>query len=710
MLPQPQILFSGETGHRFSVMRLAAFHHSNKIASCSFDGTVRIWDDKKQQKVLFFLTEAIESLEITPDDTKIIVVLSDSSRAFLYDIIQDKTQEIGQGKVFRNIFRTNPSSLKTAFVTFDDEIYFYNHKNQTLSSRTVVENVSGDSLVWLDNEQVCIPKRNGSVAIIDSNTRSITREQALHDGLITSIARDEEDIVTVSEDGTGKVHDLNFEPKFGFKLTFTPQNVSYRSKDRLIIVSGDRNLLFVDTTTGQLTVTDQELSGCNPIITYNSEIYRGSGGKDITQYSNTGEIIGKMSGRSKTAESIAFLDKNSIIYGSGDSHVYLLDYKGNMEKQLASHSETVSSVISVPRINSIIAGSFDDSISIWNLNQQEEVKRIPNVPLVTSLALSPSNTLFAAGCSGDNSIHVFTVEGEKNTSWKAHDDYISVISFLNDEVIVSGSDDETIRFWNPTGKLISTLKVPTPVKSICTTAEFEYNIVGLENGELLLFEKITNKKIASHMSSSSIQCIRIVNSSLLYFAAKNILYQMKLDGPNIINVSEVCRHSEPIRGLFWIPSEEKILSIDHSIEIIETRFTDEVKTTVAVEVEETSSSTVVFAPGEPPMGESDESTEKSLIEDAKQPAKIDHEALSSILEYLNTVSNQLNDLVKPKLQEMGIDVKPTLKSMQELEHTVESKLDQTETKTLKEPIEKEDNLSSTKKSEWKEFDWGTKKH
>lgn len=710
MLPQPQILFSGETGHRFSVMRLAAFHHSNKIASCSFDGTVRIWDDKKQQKVLFFLTEAIESLEITPDDTKIIVVLSDSSRAFLYDIIQDKTQEIGQGKVFRNIFRTNPSSLKTAFVTFDDEIYFYNHKNQTLSSRTVVENVSGDSLVWLDNERVCIPKRNGSVAIIDSNTRSITREQALHDGLITSIARDEEDIVTVSEDGTGKVHDLNFEPKFGFKLTFTPQNVSYRSKDRLIIVSGDRNLLFVDTTTGQLTVTDQELSGCNPIITYNSEIYRGSGEKDITQYSNTGEIIGKMSGRSKTAESIAFLDKNSIIYGSGDSHVYLLDYKGNMEKQLASHSETVSSVISVPRINSIIAGSFDDSISIWNLNQQEEVKRIPNVPLVTSLALSPSNTLFAAGCSGDNSIHVFTVEGEKTTSWEAHDDYISVISFLNDEVIVSGSDDETIRFWNPTGKLISTLKVPTPVKSICTTAEFEYNIVGLENGELLLFEKITNKKIASHMSSSSIQCIRIVNSSLLYFAAKNILYQMKLDGPNIINVSEVCRHSEPIRGLSWIPSEEKILSIDHSIEIIETRFTDEVKTTVAVEVEETSSSTVVFAPGEPLMGESDKSTEKSLTEDAKQPAKIDREALSSILEYLNTVSNQLNDLVKPKLQEMGIDVKPTLKSMQELEHTVESKLDQTETKTLKEPIEKEDNLSSTKKSEWKEFDWGTKKH
>jgi WD40 repeat protein len=699
MIPKSQILFPGQSGHRFSVMRLAAFHHSNKIASCSFDGTVRIWEDKKQQKTLFFFTEAIESLEITPNDAKIIVVLSDSSKAFIHDIIKEETQEIGQGKLFRNIFGTNPSSTKTAFVTFDDEVFIYNHVNNSLSSHTNVENISGDSLAWLDDDLFCIPKRNGCVAIIDSNTRGIKGEPSLHDGLITSIVKNGEEIITVSEDGTGKVHDLTFEPKFGFKIPFTPQSVCYSLKDRLVVVSGDRNLLFVDTTNGQLTNTDQELSGCNPIITNNSEIYRGSGENDISQFSNTGEIIAKMSGRSKTAESIVFLNKKSIVYGSGDGNVYLLNYFDNEEKQLTNHSESVSSIIHLRGSNRIIAGSFDDSISIWDLNQQTEIKRIPNVPLVTTLALSPSNALFVAGCSGDNSIHVFKADGEKITSWEAHDDFISVVSFLNDEVIVSGSDDKTIRFWNTSGKLISTLNVSASVKSIYTASESEFIVVGLENGELLLYEKLSNRKIISHKSSSSIQCIRMVNSSLIYFAAKNILYQMRLDGPNIIDITDVCQHEEPVRGIKWIPNEELIISFDHSIQIMETRFTYEERTTELIEDEEDSPTTVVFVPEDP-------STEEAY----QHAVESDHESLTSILEYLNTVSTQVTTLVLPRLLEMGINAEQLVDSLQELENKISEKLNQTESRNNVEVEDQEEEMSPDKESEWKEFDWGTKRH
>ncbi|MHA2341638.1 MAG: hypothetical protein ACXADW_07165, partial [Candidatus Hodarchaeales archaeon] len=64
MLPQSTTVFSGVSGHRFSVMRLSPFHHSARFASCSFDGTVRIWEKEKQHKVLFFFPEAIEGLEV----------------------------------------------------------------------------------------------------------------------------------------------------------------------------------------------------------------------------------------------------------------------------------------------------------------------------------------------------------------------------------------------------------------------------------------------------------------------------------------------------------------------------------------------------------------------------------------------------------------------------------------------------------------------
>jgi WD40 repeat protein len=702
MQPKPQVIFSGETGHRFSVMNLAAFHHSNRIASCSFDGTVRIWDDKKQQKVLFFFTEAIERIEITSDDSKIIVVLSDSSKAYIHNLNRNKTHEIGEGKLFRNIFGTNANCSITAFVTFDDEVFFYYHDSNTMSSPVPMDDVSGDSLVWLDNDHVCIPKRNGTIAIIDNNSKTITREVPLHDGLITSITRDGDDIISVSEDGTGKVYDLNFNPKFGFKLTFTPQNVCYSTKDQLIVVSGDRNLLFVDTNTGQLTLTDQDLSGCNPIITNNSEIYRGSGENSISQYSNIGEIVDKIDGRKKSTESITFLDNKKLVYGSGDGKVYLLDYRENFEQNLALHSETVSSVIFIPNTNTIVAGSFDDSISIWDLSQQIEIKRIPDIPLVTTLAKSPSNTFFAAGCSGDNTIHVFTIDGERKTSWDAHDDYIGALSFLNDEVIVSGSDDNTVRFWNPSGKLISTLHVSAPIKSIFTNTEFEYNVIGLDNGELLLFEKISNRKISSFMSSGSIQSILAVNNNLLYFSSKEILYEMRLDGPNIISVNEIYSHSEPIKGLSWLSKEEKLISIDHSVEIVETQFIEE--------IEEPSSTMVTFAPGDPLTEELDSPISPTPASTFDQQTDVDLETLSTIHEYLKTVSHQFNDLIVPKLGKLDINAEPLLESILKLEITVESKLNEVKNRSSEVHFQNEGDKHPDNNSKWKEFDWGTKKH
>lgn len=212
MESQTKRLFSGGTGHRFSVMRVSAFHHSNRIASGSFDGTVRIWNNGAQEDVLFFFSEAVECLEVTPDDNKIIIVLADSSKALSFNFNTNSIHEIGGGKVFRGLFGTKPSCTKTGIITFEDELYFYDHSSQILSSPVYIDNVSGDSLIWLDDTSICIPRRNGSVIIIDSASKSVLNEYQLHEGIITSIWKDENEIVTVSEDGTGKIFDSKFNP------------------------------------------------------------------------------------------------------------------------------------------------------------------------------------------------------------------------------------------------------------------------------------------------------------------------------------------------------------------------------------------------------------------------------------------------------------------------------------------------------------------
>ncbi len=459
MESRTRLLFSGGTGHRFSVMRVSAFHHSNRVASCSFDGTVRIWNDLSQEDVLFSFSEAIESLEVTPDDNKIIFVLANSSKAFIFDLTTKNLLEIGRGKVFRALFGTNPTSTTTGLITFEDELYFYDHSSQILSSPVYIENISGDSLIWINENSICIPRRNGSIAVVDKNTRSLINEYQLHEGLVSSIWKDGEEIVTVSEDGTGKIFDHQFNPVSGFKVPFTPQSVCYSKKSNLIVVSGDRNLMFVERSTGSIELTHQELTGCNPAISKNSVVYRGTGENNITLYSEKGEALNIINGRTKTAEDVEFLNSSSLVYASGDRYLHRFEFMNGEDESLVAHSESVSSVVYNPDAEVIIAGSFDDSVSIWDLKNRNEIKRIKNVPLVTSLSLSPDFSSFGVACSADNSIHVFNKKGELISRWDAHDDFISTVHFLNDEILVSGSDDESLRFWKLNGKLISKVNV-----------------------------------------------------------------------------------------------------------------------------------------------------------------------------------------------------------------------------------------------------------
>lgn len=712
LIPKSELIFPGQTGHLFSVMRLASFNSSLKFASSSFDGTVRIWENEEQQKVLFYFPEAIEGLEITPDDKKIIVILGNSSKAYIYNLETDIMKEIGKNLVIRNLFGTNPSCTKTAFVTFDDDVYIYDHETGKVNSLSYVENVSGDSLVWLNDEKFCVPKRNGSITVINSINKIIEQEIQLHDGLITSICIDKDNLVTVSEDGTGKVIDLEFNAKFGFKINFTPLSVDYNAQVGLISVSGDRNLLIVNTESGNIINKSLELSGSNSIITNDFKIIKGTGENNITIFSDSGEPISKIKGRSLTAELVADIGNKRVVFASGDKRVHLLDYTSSEDQTLATHKETISSVLYIPLKDYIISGAYDDTIVIWDMQNQVEVKRIKHLQLVTALATSPSDDLFVAACSGDNTLHIFSIEGKKQTSWEAHEDFISSVLFMNEEVIISGSDDGNLKFWKLNGKLISSIQTGSPIKSIDTTLEYDYNITGHQNGELNIYEKITNRKVNSYMVNRPIQRIKIIDSSYVLFASQNILYLMHMDGFHIVDVFKICEHTEPVRGIFWYENPPRIISFAHNIEIIETRFLPVIDlpslSSEEVESQESSSTTIVFAPRESEetqlLGESED---ESLPLKSATLTSTDVEHLTKILEYLNAVDQQLKNLITPKLQSYDIDTRNMQSTIDLVLYEINKKLRGFD--EIQKPID-DKQIEKEKEADWTSIDWGRRKH
>jgi hypothetical protein len=178
---------------------------------------------------------------------------------------------------------------------------------------------------------------------------------------------------------------------------------------------------------------------------------------------------------------------------------------------------------------------------------------------------------------------------------------------------------------------------------------------------------------------------------------------MEIDGANIVSVKEVVCQTEPIKGLIWDEKAKKITSIDQSIEIVETRFIESSEMRNQEETDDISPSTIVFAPSESYEELQPEEMEKLIEEDEKLTVQ-DAESLIKIKEYLFTISEQISNLVQPKLQEIGINSEPLQIALQKIEKQIILKIE-----NIQREIGKTSEQDNKRNSEWKKLDWGKRR-
>jgi WD40 repeat protein len=94
----------------------------------------------------------------------------------------------------------------------------------------------------------------------------------------------------------------------------------------------------------------------------------------------------------------------------------------------------------------------DYSIRIWDAKTGEQIGsplRCDNA--VLSVAYSPDGTKLAAGVDyPSNSVVVFNEHNnEQICSLRGHTDVVGSVCFSSDGKLTSGSEDSTVRNWNP---------------------------------------------------------------------------------------------------------------------------------------------------------------------------------------------------------------------------------------------------------------------
>lgn len=174
-----------------------------------------------------------------------------------------------------------------------------------------------------------------------------------------------------------------------------------------------------------------------------------------------------LSGHSLDVRSVAISpDNQTLVSGSFDTTIKVWDFNsGELLHTLKEHlkaEELVSAVAIADDGKILVSGSnsYGGTIKVWNLQTGELLYSLPkNIEGVTSVAISPDGKTLASG-SEDTTVKLWDLtSGTLQATLFGHTGTVRSVAFSPDgTLLASGSEDSTIKLWNRNdGSLLATL-------------------------------------------------------------------------------------------------------------------------------------------------------------------------------------------------------------------------------------------------------------
>lgn len=196
----------------------------------------------------------------------------------------------------------------------------------------------------------------------------------------------------------------------------------------------------------------------------------------ITVWSSTNyNIISKLNGHKGRVTCIKRFKTNQIISCSIDGSIKIWDYEvGKCLETLEGHNNRV---FSIDVCNDLIVSGSDDAIKLWDLNNINNdnkcIYTFTNYTSIISSIIFIDNDYIISG-SSDSTLRLWNLNTKKCEKIFKNNDEIKDVKFISSERFVSCSIDGYIKTWSiKSDECISTKKVENSL-NICIDTIFDF--------------------------------------------------------------------------------------------------------------------------------------------------------------------------------------------------------------------------------------------
>ena len=189
---------------------------------------------------------------------------------------------------------------------------------------------------------------------------------------------------------------------------------------------------------------------------------------------NDGRTAGKLDGHRETVTSLDFHPSGKYLSsGSADDTLVLWD-AATGEELLSFHQGNEYDVTTVafdPTGKRVVTGDGENQLKVWDTETGAEVRTLKgHTETVTCAEYGPNGKTIVSG-GWDDALQLWNAEsGKRIKELRGHNNDITSVMFADRDLIVSASEDRTVRIWSArTGTTLLTLKLSS------TTYALAYN-------------------------------------------------------------------------------------------------------------------------------------------------------------------------------------------------------------------------------------------